>query len=45
MFAHLDPAPPAQGADVIARAVGAVALATLSPCHTKPAGRPARIKR
>jgi len=33
MLARLGPAPSAQGADVIARAVGAVALATLAMIH------------
>jgi hypothetical protein len=33
MFARLDAAPPAQGADVIMRAVGAVALAALAMIH------------
>jgi hypothetical protein len=33
MFARLGQAPPEQGADVIARAVGAVALATLAMIH------------
>ena len=33
MFARLGPAPPAQGADVIARSVGAVALAALAMIH------------
>jgi hypothetical protein len=33
MFARLSPAPPAQGADLIARAVGAVALAALAMIH------------
>ena len=33
MFARLDAAPPAQGADVIMRAVGAVALAGLAMIH------------
>src|SRR6266487_6756066 len=33
MFARLGPAPPAQGADLIARAVGAVALASLAMIH------------
>ncbi len=33
MFARLGPAPAAQGADVIARAVGAVALAALAMIH------------
>jgi len=33
MFARLDPAEPAQGADVIVRAVGALALAALAVIH------------
>ena len=33
MFARLGPAQPAQGADVIARAVGALALAALAVIH------------
>jgi hypothetical protein len=33
MFARLGPAPVAQGADVVARAVGAVALAALAVIH------------
>jgi hypothetical protein len=33
MFARLSPAQPAQGADVIARAVGALALAALAVIH------------
>jgi len=33
MFARLGPAPPAQGADLIARALGVVALASLAMIH------------
>jgi MFS family permease len=33
MFARISPSPPPQGADVIARAVGAVALAALAVIH------------
>ncbi len=33
MFARLGPAPPAQGADLIARALGTVALASLAMIH------------
>ena len=39
MFAHLGPAPPAQSTDLIARAVGAWALAT-SGYHAGHAGAP-----
>jgi hypothetical protein len=41
MFAHPGPAPPAQGADLIARAVGAWALATPGG-HAGHAGAPRR---
>ncbi len=40
MFAHLGPAPPVQGTDLIARAVGARALAALGGHSAGRAGAP-----
>ena len=45
MFAHLGPAPPVQGTDLIARAVGARALATLDGHGAGRAGAPGRRRR
>jgi hypothetical protein len=42
MFAHLGPAPPAQGTGLIARAVGAWALATSGGHAAGHAGAPRR---